>query len=458
MIDYNGKRNIFSKPKKQNNPVRVFVGLLIILGLLFVIRGFNTGALNSPFMPTPTPTRTFSSYAQEGDTHFAAGNLEKAIEAYQNAVRIDPNNPELIAELVRIQVYSSSQKTTDADKRTRLEEAIKTATDAQELFPDNSALHAVHAFALDWYATPAIAGDDWQTFLIEAEQEAVQGIQLDSTNTLALVYYAEILVDQQKWNQAEQYISQAMQKDTGLMDVYRVNGYVQESLGQYNSAITNYEKALAIYPNLNFLYISIGANYRKLGDMSAYGSTQWRDYYNKAMEQFQNAVNINDQQGVSDPIPLISIANTYGQMGEWLLASSNMIKAVDFTPSNPTVYGQLGIIYYRARNYEGAILPLKCIVRGCTAAESCEVRNRGAECNSAEVPNIPIDSLPLSQSTVAYYFTYGSVLAGLHQPSNGYCDEAMKVFDEVRQGFNTDTTIMSIVEEGESICKYYGYN
>ncbi len=457
MIDYNGKRNIFSKPKKQNNPVRIFIGLLVILGFLFTIQGLNNGVINNPFLPTPVPTRTFDSYAQEGDTQFAAGNLKAAIEAYQNAVRIDPNNPDLIAKLVRIQVYSSSQETTDANKRAILEAAIKTASDAITTFPQNSALRAVHAFALDWYATPDIAGDKWQSSLIEAEQEAVQGIQLDNTNTLALVYYAEILVDQQKWNQAEQYISQAIQRDSTLMDVFRVNGYVQESLGNYQEAIVNYQKALAITPKLNFLYISIGANYRKLGDMSYYGSAQWSDYYHKALDQFQQAVYINDAQTIKDPIPLISIANTYGQMGDFLSAARNMLKAVEFTPSEPTVYGQLGIIYYKGRNYEGSILPLKCIIRGCTAAESCEVRNHGAPCDSAEVPNIPIQGLPLSQSTVAYYFTYGSVLAGLHQPSNGYCEEAMKVFAEVRQGFGSDPTIMSIVQEGESICQYYGY-
>lgn len=457
MIDYNGKRNLFRKPQKHSNPLRVFMGLMIALGLLFVLRGFNTGSIRSPFLPTPTPTRSFESYSQEGETHFAAGNLEKAIEAYQNAVRIDPTNPELAAELGRIQVYSSSQKTTDDDKRARLQEAIKTLDDALKINPESSSLHAVRAFALDWYSTAAIAGDDWQNTLNEAEQEAVQALQLDNTNVLALAYYAEILVDQQKWNQAEQYISQALQKSTTTMDVYRVNGYVQESLGNYNEAITNYEKAAAITPNMNFLYISMGANYRKLADMSSQNTTQQNAYFNKALEEFVVAVNINEQQGVKDPIPLISIANTYVQMGEFFSAARNMIKAVQYVPSDPTVYAQLGIVYYKARNYEGAIPALKCAIRGCTAAESCMVRNRGAECDSTDIPDIPITGMKLSQNTVAYYFTYGSVLAGLHQPSNGYCEEAMKIFKEVAAGFSEDTTIMAIVNEGEAICNYYGY-
>lgn len=456
MIDYNGKRNLFRKPQKHSNPFRIFLVLMIILGLLFVVKGFDIGSLQSPFSPTPTPTRSFSSYSQEGETHFAAGNLEKAIEAYRNAIRIDPNNPELTAELARIQVYSSSQKTTDIDKRNRLQEAIQTLDDALEINPENSSLHAVRAFALDWYATPAIAGDDWQSYLNDGEQEAVQALQLDNSNALALAYYAEILVDQQKWNQAEQYITQAMQKTSTTMDVYRVNGYVQESLGNYNEAIDSYGLAAQITPNMNFLYISMGANYRKLADMSVI-ETQKDEFFNKALEEFVIAVNINDQQGVKDPIPLISIANTYVQMGEFFSASRNMIAAVQYVPADPTVYAQLGIVYYKARNYEGAIPALKCAIRGCTAAESCAIRNRGEECDPTNVPDIPITGMALSQSTVAYYFTYGSVLAGLHQPSNGYCEEAMQVFKEVSVGFSEDTTIMAIVQDGEAICNYYGY-
>jgi hypothetical protein len=117
---------------------------------------------------------------------------------------------------------------------------------------------------------------------------------------------------------------------------------------------------------------------------------------------------------VKDPIPLISIANTYVQMGEFFSAARNMLKAVQYTPTDPTVYGRLGIVYYKARNYEGSIPALQCFVRGCDPAQSCLVRNGGEDCNVDNVGNITIQAQPLSSSTVAYYFTYGSVLAGLH--------------------------------------------
>ena len=105
------------------------------------------------------------------------------------------------------------------------------------------------------------------------------------------------------------------------MDVHRVNGYVQESTANYTQAIEEYQKAIAITPNLNFLYMSLGANYRKLASMSIENSTEWKYYYELALESFAKAAAINERLGVNDPIPLISIANTYVQMGEFFAAA-----------------------------------------------------------------------------------------------------------------------------------------
>ena len=44
MIDYSGKRNLFSKPKKTSNPVRIFIGLMVLLALLFLLRAFSIRA------------------------------------------------------------------------------------------------------------------------------------------------------------------------------------------------------------------------------------------------------------------------------------------------------------------------------------------------------------------------------------------------------------------------------
>ena len=459
MIDYNGKKFLFGKPKRSSNPIRIFIGCLILLGLFFVLRGLSSGQIKPILQITPTPTRTLGSYAQEGEAHFSSGNLEKAIAAYRDAVRVNPRDPALWAELARIQVYSTSQFTTDQEKKTRLEEALASIDEGLKVAPEYSQLYAVKAFALDWYGVSSIAGEDWQDYLIQGEQAAIKALQYDSTNAYALAYYAELLIDEQKWTQAQQYITQALDRDPTIMDVHRVNGYVSESTADYEQAIAEYKKAIEITPNLNFLYISLGANYRKLANMSPDPSAQRTVYFNQALDSFDQAAKINERLGVKDPIPLTSIANTYVQTGDALAASRNMLAALNFKPEDPASYGQLGVIYYKARNYEGSILPLKCAVRGCTALESCEVRSGGIECTADEAndPAIVINRLPLTSNTAIYYYIYGSVLAGMNTSATDYCVEGLQVFDEITAGFANDPTIMAIVDEGVAICNNQGY-
>jgi tetratricopeptide (TPR) repeat protein len=280
--------------------------------------------------------------------------------------------------------------------------------------------------------------------MTESEQNAVRALQLDNQNTLALAYYAEILVDQQKWDQSLQVITQAITQssDRGeqIMDVHRVNAYVNESLGNYDVAINEYKEALKVTPNLTFLHISVGLNYRQLKQ------------YDRAIEYFAQAATINDNLGVRDSIPYLAIGKTYTQMGEFFIAARNVKKAIQFDPTSPDVYGQLGIVYFKSHNYEGSIDPFKCAIYGCDAVTSCTIR----DCDPAKDAKITIQGMALSPNTVVYYYTYGSVLAGLHRKSQPYCDEAVKVLHQVRQGFPEDKTILSIVQASEDICSSYG--
>lgn len=443
----NRQKNIFFR-KPTTNPYRIFVLLLLIFGGIWLIRQIENGQVRSPFTPTPTPTRTVQSYALEADVQFAAGQLDAAIQAYQEATRIDPNNADAWAKMARIQAYSSALLTTDEQQRNRLQEALGSIEKAVELNSDSSDVQAIYAFVLDWNANTILFGTDQAAkYLLAAEQAAVRAIQLDNKNTLALAYYAEILVDEQKWNQAEQYILQALEQDDTLMDVHRVYAYVLESFGQYNQAIQEYDKALAVAPNLTFLYLRAGANYRRLAFDSPNDEVRTQLYEN-SLEYFAKAARINEQLGIEDPIPYLSIARTYSQEGEFFIAARNVQRALEIDPANADIYGQLGIVYFKSRNYEGSIPALKCAIRGCTAEESCD--GRGG-CGPNDEP-AEVIGLPLSGNTVVYYYTYGSVLAALSRPKQNYCDEALQVMSEVRTEFSDHPDIMGIVQAGEAIC------
>jgi tetratricopeptide (TPR) repeat protein len=398
----------------------------------------------------------------EGDTNFTAGDLDAAIVAYQEALRQNPNDAETWAKLARIQTYSSAFLITNPEKKARLLEALESANKAVELTPDNSNVRAIRAFTLDWNANSNFySPEEVQDYLIQAEQDALQALQLDNENTLALAYYAEILVDQLKWNQAEIYINQALEREDAdqLMDVHRVNAYVLETLGQYNLAITAYEKAVAIEPNFTFLHLRIGANYRRLASEIPNPDAA-KPVYEKSLEYFEKAARINEVLQVNDPVPYLSISRTYSQLGEFFAAAINVQKALEFEPTNADIYGQLGIVYFRSRNYEGSIYSLKCAIRGCSGEDSC--LGRGLDKCYPDLDENPIDvtGLALEPNTIVYYYTYGSVLAALSRPRDNKCEEAMQVMSEVRDELAENPeaytdgrdTIISIVEAGEEIC------
>ena len=460
------RRPLFHR-KPQSNIYRMFLWVMLILGGVWMIQQINRGEIKPLFEPTPTPTRSVESYLLEGDANFTAGNVDGAIRAYQQGLEQNPNDAITWAKLARIQTYSSEFLIVNAQKKDRLTEALGSADKAVELAPENSFVRAVRAFVLDWNANTTLYADDpqqVQKFLIQAEQEALTALQLDTNNTLALAYYAEISLDQQKWDQAQQYIDQALSHEDAdqWMDVHRINAYLLETLGDYNLAITEYDKAIAIEPNFTFLHRRAGANYRTLAFAIANreGVEAAKPTYKKSLEYFEKAARINDQIGVKDPGPYLSIARTYSQLGEFFIAARNAQKALEFDPTNADIYGQLGVIYFRSRNYEGSIFSFKCAIRGCKDVESC--LGRGLDKCYPDLGELPqeIQGLPIAPNTIVYYYTYGSVLAALSRPRDNKCGPAMEVFSEVRAELDAHPdayadgrdTILSIVEAGETIC------
>jgi tetratricopeptide (TPR) repeat protein len=304
------------------------------------------------------------------------------------------------------------------------------------------------------------------TFLAEADQSAIRANQLDPENILAIAYRAEVLVDQGNVTSAADLATTVIDRTAELpldpkylMDIYRVYATVLENQGNYVSAIEQYRRATEIAPNLTFLYLHIGANYRTLA-AAAPNPVSRRELVDLALENFEKATRINDQLGIEDPNPYLAIGRTYMQDGEFFIAALNIERAVEIDPTNAEIYARLASVYFQARNYESSILTFKCALDGCSQQETgdllcglgiylCEPGS-----NQALEAGQPVRGLPLTDESVEYYYTYGSALtfyAGDRDHPEA-CVDAERIFQALIEKYGTDPLISTIVNEGRQVC------
>ncbi len=443
----------FSK-RKTSRPKYVLAYLLLNLAALLFARQVFAGqvTLETFLRPTPTPTRAPRSWVAEAQAHFEAGDLEAAIAAYQAALQAAPQDGRLWAELARTMVYSSAMMTNDSEQHARLQEAVAAANQAVEYAPDSASAHAVRAFALDWLAlNPLVPPDQRDALLAQAENEAALALRLDANDPLTRAYYAEILLDQQNIVQAYEVAAKAVELGPDLMDTHRVFGLVLESNGRYASAIEEYLAAIQRAPNLTFLYLRVGFNYRFLASR-AQSKAARTEFYNLALEYFDKAASINQRLGIADPVPYIAISKTYVQQGEFYAAALNAEKALWLDPTDPATYAQLAVIYVKSRNYEGSLPAFQCAVRGCGPEVSGTILREIATkmgLDEEAVQGVAVEPLPLTNITVAYYYLqYASVLAALD-----ICDQALPLLDQVEATFGQDPAVRGIIAENRNICR-----
>lgn len=446
-----GDRMPFGGGESRSRPWRVAVLLALIGGGILLTRLVEAGRVEPLFLPTATPTRTAFSYQEEGEAQFSAGKLEKAIDAYQQATRLEPEDARLWAKLARIQTYFSAQMPTKQERNNRLEQAKASADRAVAVDEDNDLAWAVRALVYDWLAGAEEATATREEYFTIAETSAKRALFLEPDNALALAYEAEVLVDQQRYAEGLDKIEEALARDPNSLDVQRVYGTVLESNGDYEGAIEAYTRAANLAPNLTFLYLRIGANYRRLAGNEA-SLAERQLLMEQALDSFNRAARINEQLEIQDPVPYLAIGRTYLQDGQFFIAARNLERAVLIDPSNPELLGFLGVIYFKARNYENAEATLRCAVSGCDDRDHAKLLCETLailDCADEEpvLQAAGVNGLELESTSLEYYYTYGSMLA-----SKKECEGAEAVFRQLELVYGTDPVVAAIVLEGRVIC------
>jgi tetratricopeptide (TPR) repeat protein len=317
--------------KRRSSPMRVLFFLLLISGGIYVYALIKQEQVESPFIPTPTPTRSALSYADEAQEWYLQGNLEKAIATYERAIALDPGDVLLYIPLARLLALEG-----------RTVEAVRRAQQAVEMAPENAQARAVLCMAYDW------SGD-----VSEAIDACKHAIDLDPTYAEAYAYLAEAYADAVRWAEATEAAQTALRLDDRSVDAHRNYGYVLEVQGNYWGALEEYERALEIHPNLAYLHIAVGRNYGVLGDFEA------------ATRSFQRAIEV-DPDSVE---AYYRLGRAYYDLEEYERAETYFKQTIEADPEFGPAFGYLAFTYYRRRNYEDAIVSLEpAIELECIAA------------------------------------------------------------------------------------------
>jgi tetratricopeptide (TPR) repeat protein len=291
--------------------------LMLISAGIYVYAMIQQQEIESPFTPTPIPTRSALSYATEAQALYAQGQLAQSILAYEQAIALTPGDVSLYIPLARLLALEK-----------RPLEAIQRAQQATEMAPESARAWAILGMAYDWNGDVAQA--------IDACQRAVE---LDPTYAEGYAYLAEAYADAVRWADAMEAAQTALQLNDRSVDAHRNYGYVLEMQGNYWEAVEAYKRALEIHPNLAYIHIAAGRDYRTLGNHEA------------AIDNFQQALEIDPNNAEAYD----QLGWTYFNLGEYERAETYHKQATETDPEFGQAFGHLAITYWARRNYESAI-------------------------------------------------------------------------------------------------------
>jgi tetratricopeptide (TPR) repeat protein len=392
------KWSMARRQRKRSSPWRILL-LLILIGVALYFNQVVVPATPALFMPTPTLTRSPESFVNEAEQLYNEGKLTQAIEAYQQAIIADPNNPTLYVTLARVQIFAG-----------QYEDALTNAQNALLKNPNNPMAHAVQAYA--------------ESFLgnhLEAEGAVKRSLELDANNALAHAYYAEILInkgDPEDFEKAATESRLAKELDPTLLEAHRARGLVLINAGQDNldEAIEELKAAVAANDKIADLHLVLGFAYRVKGENDL------------AVDELLAAYALNPK----DPNIPTEITFAYSNEGQFGKAAQYAEDAVKIAPTDPKLRGNLGVMFYKNNELDQAIQQLALAVHGGTAPDGAVV-----------------EGMPLAYDRSAeFYWFYGFALAKRNR-----CAEAVPVFQALLSGVSDYELAVENATAGLELCK-----
>ncbi len=269
-----------------------------------------------PTAPTPTPTRSATTFLADAEAALLRGDYAAALAAYERVAALDPQNPEPLIVKSRLYMIDSN-----------VAAAHEAATKAVAVAPNDPDALAALARTEDWLG-------DYETAL----EHALDAYELQPDNVETLAVIAEIYADVGNFAQAQTYIDQALALNPQHLLALRNSAYLLEKLGKYQDAINVLDQALAQAPQRADLHLEKARIYRVgLGD------------FQNAILSYRAAVDAN-----KTAVTLDALGEGLYNVGDHLAAIRTLNDALELNPDYGPALVHLGMALYARRNYEDA--------------------------------------------------------------------------------------------------------
>ena len=382
------------KRRKRSNPWRILVLVALIGGMFYVNRVIlpNTQPL---FIPTPTPTRSPESFVNEAESLFQEGKLNQSIEAYEEAILSNPDNPSNYVELARIQILAGQYN-----------DALENAELALLLNPENPLAHSMRAWALNFLEDP-----------LGAEAAVKRALEIDENYAIAHAIYAEILFDNGSFERGAEESRIALQLDPNSLEVRRARGYILYNTQNFAQAIEQFDAAIAINDRIPNLHLLKGYSYYAMGE------------YDLAVEALNQANALNPTNSEPDLVA----SRVYFTVGEYAKAAQYAEQAVNDEPTNARLRGNWGVMLAKDGKPDEAIEQLAYAIHG------------GITENGEAIIGLPLD---YNLRIIEYFSTYGLTLARANR-----CGEAVPIFQKMLSLVPDNEIAVYNAEVGLEICQ-----
>jgi len=303
--------------RRRRSGIGRFWPLFVLAAVAVILYETQPGWLvERPSAPTPTPTRSATSFLADAEAALLRGDYAAALTAYERVAALDPQNPEPLVVKSRLYMINSN-----------VAAAHTTASDAVALAPNDPDALAALARSEDWLG-------DYETAL----EHALDAYELQPDNVETLAIISEIYADVGNFTQAQTYIDQALALDPQHALALRNSAYLLEKLGKYQDAIAVLDQALKQAPQRADLHLEKARIYRVgMGD------------FQNAMLAYRAAVDAN-----KTAVTLDALGEGLYNVGDHLAAIRTLNNALELDPNYGPALVHLGMALYSRRNYEDA--------------------------------------------------------------------------------------------------------